>query len=62
MNDAWKGSLEESSELESYRKIITDDEFEKYLHWVKYRKHKFALTKLRITVHDLDIETGRYNR
>ena len=31
----------------------TDYEFEKYLSWVKDRRHKSALTKLRISAHKL---------
>ena len=62
MNDTWKGRLKESFKLESYREVITDDEFEKYLHWVKDRRHQSALTKLRVSADDLDIETGRHNK
>ena len=53
MNNTWKVRLEESSKLEFYREVKTDHEFEKYLFWVKDRRHKSALTKLRISVHKL---------
>ena len=59
MNNTWKVRLEESSKLEFYRE---DYEFEKYLSWVKDRRHKSALTKLRISAHRLHIETGRYKK
>ena len=45
MNDTWKVRLEESSKLEFYREVKTDYEFEKYLSWVKDRRHTPALTK-----------------
>ena len=35
--------------------------FENYLQ-IKDRKHKAALTKLRISAHKLHIETGRYRK
>ena len=62
MNNTWKVRLEESSKLEFYREVKTDYEFEKYLSWVKDRRHKSALTKLRISAHRLHIETGRYKK
>ena len=62
MNNTWKVRLEESSKLEFYREVKTDHEFEKYLSWVKDRRHKSALTKLRISAHRLHIETGRYKK
>ena len=62
MNNTWKVRLEESSKLEFYREVKTDYEFEKYLSWVKDRRHKSALTKLRISVHKLHIETARYKK
>ena len=55
MNDTWKVRLEESSKLEFYREVKTDYEFEKYLSWAKDRRHKSALTKLRISPHKLHI-------
>ena len=62
MNYAWKVRLEKSSKLEFYREIKTDYEFEKYLSWVKDRRKKSSLTKLRISAHKLHIETGRYKK
>ena len=62
MNDTWKARLEEFSELEFYREVKTDYEFEKYLSWVKGRRHKSVLPKLRISAHKLHIETGRYKK
>ena len=62
MNNTWKVSFEESSKVEFYREMKTDYEFEKYLSWVKNRRHKSALTKLRISAHRLHIETGRYKK
>ena len=59
MNDAGKVRLKESSKLEFYREVKTDYEFEKYLSWVKDRRHKSAFIKLRISAHKLYIETGR---
>ena len=59
MNNTWKLRLEESSKLEFYREVKTDYEFERYLSWVKDRRHKSALTKFRISAHKLHIETGR---
>ena len=35
---------------------------EKYLFWVQDKRHKAALTKLRISAHKLHIETGRYKK
>ena len=61
MNNTWKVRLEESSKLEFYREAKPDYELEKYLFLVKDRRHKSALTKLRINAHKLHIETGRYH-
>ena len=62
MIDTWKVRLEESSKLEFYSEVTTDYEFEKYLSWVKDRRHKSALTKLRISAHKLHIESGTYKK
>ena len=45
---------------EVYREVKPDYEFEKYLCWVKDRRHKSTLTKLRISAHKLHIEIERY--
>ena len=39
MNNTWKVRLEESSKLKFYREVKTDYEFEKYLSWIKDRRH-----------------------
>ena len=46
--------LKESSKLEFYRELKTNYELD--------RRHKSALTKLRISVHKLYIETGSYKK
>ena len=62
INDTWKVRLEESSKLKFYREVNTDYEFEKYLSWVKDRRHKSTLTKLRISAQKPHVETGRYKK
>ena len=57
----WKIKMQESSKLEFYRTLKQEYKFKNY-HQIKDRKHKAALTKLRISAHKLHIETGRYKK
>ena len=39
---------------------MSDYKIADYLTTIRQRKYKIALTKLRVSAHDLNIETGRY--
>ena len=54
MNSCHKGEV--------YRLIKNDINYELYLHCVKNRKHRVAMTKLRVSDHNLMIEQGRRMR
>ena len=47
-------------ELQVFKLIKPDIEFESYLTQVKNVKHRQAVTGFRISAHKLPIETGRY--
>ena len=55
-------SLQTSHKMEVFRQIKQQPGTEKYLNEVKICKHRMALTRLRLSAHNLEIETGRYNR
>ena len=60
----WKKSLgqpnDDSGKLYLYRKIKSNFHSEAYLSVVKKFKFRRALTSFRISVHNLEIETGRH--
>ena len=58
----WLLKLGESPKAISYTKIKPNVYLEKYLHEVKNIRHKIALSRLRLSNHNLLIETGRHIR
>jgi hypothetical protein len=56
----WNITISSSPKLESLFMFKTEFRFEKYLQAVVCNSHRVALTKLRISSHNLHIETGRY--
>ena len=56
----WKIRSHESSKLSFYKQIASDYKMANYLTTIRQRKYKIGLTKLRVSAHDLKIETGRY--
>ena len=60
----WNKSLgnkdDNSGKLYLYRKIKSSFNVEPYLKQIRKRKFRRAMTALRISAHNLDIETGRY--
>jgi hypothetical protein len=64
--DFWKRKLfndqriEGGNKLRTYRLFKSNHTMEKYLHIIKNKNHRQALTKLRVSNHKLRIETGRY--
>jgi hypothetical protein len=52
--------MSSSPKLDSLIMFKTDCRFEKYLQAVVINSHRVALTELRISPHNLHIETGRY--
>ena len=57
----WKASVAMSPKLEFYNTIKEQFQREKYLK-IKVFNCRSALTKLRISAHNLEIETGRYTK
>ena len=53
--------VESSGKLRILKKVKRHFECEKYLLKISNFKHRQAVTKLRISVHKLTVETGRYN-
>ena len=60
-NDSRKDS-QQKNKLRTYRTFKTEYEYEDYLHQITNINHRIALTKLRISNHQLEIEVGRYIR
>ena len=58
----WKESLKNFPKLRTYSQFKEKFQLEKYLLQIKCKKTKNLLTKLRISGHDLYIETGRYTK
>ena len=50
-----------SNKLRLFGKLKTDKGLSPYLQFVTHRKHKQALSKLRLSAHPLMIEVGRYS-
>ena len=57
--DKWKDAKAHSPKLEFYNIIKNEFGIAKYL-YIKNDKHRFALSRLRISAHNLYIERGRY--
>ncbi len=53
---------EKSPKLRSYKLFKTDFRLENYLSCIRNRSHQIALSKFRVSSHNLRIETGRYDR
>ena len=58
----WQQSTKDSPKLDCYAKYKSDIYYEPYLDQVSNRDHQVALTKLRVSQHDLEVERGRYTR
>ena len=58
----WQSKIMESPKAISYCKFKYNVSLEKYLYKVKNIRHKIALTRLRLSNHNLLIETGRHLR
>ena len=60
-NQSWYSDINNSQRLASYSRIKHSFESESYLDNISERKYKIALSKFRLSSHNLEIETGRYN-
>ena len=58
--EAFSKIIEEGSKLRTYAKVKTGKGFEDYLSLIKHIETRTALTKIRLSNHDLMIETGRH--
>ena len=58
----WKVKIMESPKAISYCKFKHNASLEKYMYTIKNVRHKIALTRLRLSNHNLRIETGRHLR
>ena len=58
----WKVKIMESPKVISYCKFKHKASLEKYQDKIKNVRHKIALMRLRLSNHNLRIETGRYSR
>ena len=56
----WENILQSSPKLEFYKSIKQNFNAESYLTFVTNYYHRSSLTKLRISAHKLNVETGRY--
>lgn len=58
---SWYASINNSRRLKSYCIFKHNFSPEKYTECIKTNKTRIALTRFRVSSHDLAIETGRYN-
>ena len=56
----WISSISNSNRLSTYSSFKNTLHFETYLDVIKEPKFRIALTRFRVSSHDLDIERGRY--
>ena len=54
-------SINTSTKLDTYSSLKFDTEYEPYIKHINNKKHKFALSRLRLSAHSLAIETGCCN-
>ena len=57
---SWYSSINNSNRLEMYSRFKHEFNMENYLDFIKEKKYRFALTRFRLSSHDLAIERGRY--
>ena len=57
----WNSRLEESSRATFYTRI-NSFQFQHYLNFIKVKKYRNALSRLRCSSHRLEIESGRWHR
>ena len=58
---AWNNEISTSTRADSYR-LFSDFGFKSYLETVNIQKFRQALTRLRVSSHRLEIETGRWHK
>ena len=51
-------SINTSTKLQTYSSFKYDTEYEPYLKYINNKKHKFALSRLRLSAHSLAVESG----
>ncbi len=56
----WLSNINQSGRLNTYCMFKTKFELEPYLHIIKQSKYRIALSKFRLSSHNLEIEQGRY--
>lgn len=56
----WEKAKAKSTKLEFYEKVTNTYKMETYLKSDMNKKYKTALTQIRISAHELEIEKGRY--
>lgn len=59
-NQTWYADVRNSPKLDSYCRYKHECLFESYLENIPVKKYRIALSKIRLSSHDLAIETGRY--
>ena len=57
----WEYEKSKSPKLEFYHSIKSNFQKEPYLDIIKNPANRYRITRLRISAHDLEIETGRYS-
>ena len=58
----WKTSINLLSKSDAFNSFKSEIKLEKYTHIVKNKKHRIALSRLRLSSHQLMIEKGRHHR
>ena len=56
----WYSNINNSPRLETYSLFKHDFTIEPYIDFIKEKKYRIALTQLRLSSHQLEIERGRY--
>ncbi|MCG8430841.1 MAG: hypothetical protein MJA29_06695, partial [Candidatus Omnitrophica bacterium] len=56
-----RAAISTNSKLTHYQRFKTSFQFEPYLSSIKSAEHRVCISRLRMSAHNLRIETGRYN-
>ena len=57
----WRAGIISTPKLNYYKDFKVEFKYEEYLDYISNSKHRIELTRFRLSAHNLEIETGRFN-
>ena len=57
----WRSNIDRSDKLVLFKSFKIDFDFDRYLDLIQVDKYRIMLTRLKLSSHNLAIETGRYH-